>query len=363
MFIDDISFTFPGADSFESLTQLLRAKAAPFISWKEKVAGRIDDSSWKEIAEHLNDPRAFHKLDRTAKMAAVLLNPLRNSSIDSVFIGSARGATETWEKAHASMLEKGSVPVKTSPLTTLGNLASNAAAQNRLNVSSLTSSMTCGSGLQSLINGLKLMEGGVLNCFVAGGVEAPLTDFTYAQFEALGLLASAESEFPSKPLAKKRSNQLVLSEGGVLARISKKASPFRVSAYGEATETTVSPTAFASKAMHDSMEMAISKAGIQPDLIIAHAPGTVKGDQGELKAIQELFGEKMPVFSTKGYTGHTLGASGMVSVVFAMHFLNLGKLPEMRLFPDLAGERVNSVLINVTGFGGNSISLMLSKAG
>ena len=99
------------------------------------------------------------------------------------------------------------------------------------------------------------------------------------------------------------------------------------------------------------------------DLIICHAPGTVKGDAAELNAIDRLFKQIPALYSTKHITGHTLGASGALSAYFATLILNNKvnvSFPYETRLPKLPSN-IKSVLINAVGFGGNASSILLKS--
>ena len=113
------------------------------------------------------------------------------------------------------------------------------------------------------------------------------------------------------------------------------------------------------------MEMALKKANLtEVDSIIMHAPGTLKGDKSEYKAINTLFGEKLPhLISTKYTTGHTFGASGALSIELAILMLMHNKLINFpyESLPVGKPKEVKNIMINATGFGGNAVSIILSK--
>jgi 3-oxoacyl-[acyl-carrier-protein] synthase-1 len=110
------------------------------------------------------------------------------------------------------------------------------------------------------------------------------------------------------------------------------------------------------------------------DHINAHGTGTVHNDAAEAKAIHDLFGGEVPVVSTKGYTGHLLGAGGAVEAVFAITALERGWIPaslgadpvDEAIRIDVALERreldCRVVLSNSFGFGGSNVAVLLGVA-
>ena len=127
-----------------------------------------------------------------------------------------------------------------------------------------------------------------------------------------------------------------------------------------------------------AMKGALEKAGLSPDsidYINAHGTGTPNNDASESAAIQRLFGNRIPPFSsTKAFTGHTLGAAGGVEAVFSVLALHHGILyPNLNFNQPIAetglipvteyqtGVSIRSVLSNSFGFGGNNTSLLFRK--
>ena len=97
---------------------------------------------------------------------------------------------------------------------------------------------------------------------------------------------------------------------------------------------------------------------------VMHAPGTLRGDQSEYKAIQKLFGKELPhIISTKYTTGHTFGASGALSMELAILMLQHQKTIKLPYESEPCGnpETLKNIMVNATGFGGNAVSIILSK--
>ena len=116
-----------------------------------------------------------------------------------------------------------------------------------------------------------------------------------------------------------------------------------------------------SKTLQQSMKMALK--AIDPshvDVVFMHAPGTIKGDISELKAISRIFCNKKPFLTTnKWKLGHTFGASGMLSLelgVLMLQHQQVIAVPEQQ-----RPKKLKNVLINAVGFGGNAVSILLTK--
>lgn len=341
----------------------------PFEAWDAYWCARIPSSSILP-KEHFEgaDARYYDKLDLTGKMAVTLVKQLleQGAQPEHVSIGSARGATGILEQLHSTFAIGQRIPVQTSPLTTAGNIAAAAVHLNRLEVPSLTVSMTCSSAMHAIISALERMAVKRITEAIVGGVEAPVTQFTRAQFEVLRLLArhSDEAGSPCKPFAGDDVNRVVLAEGGALFSLSTHEGPWRIVGWGEAAEYLPTPVSLAGKALRQAMRLALATVdGAGVDLVIAHAPGTAQGDPEELAAIRECCGEHPRIVSGKYRTGHSLGASGALALAQALHALEHG-FPELDYLPiDNRGFREipKRVMVNSTGFGGNAAVLIVER--
>jgi 3-oxoacyl-(acyl-carrier-protein) synthase len=113
-----------------------------------------------------------------------------------------------------------------------------------------------------------------------------------------------------------------------------------------------------------SMKMALKNTNLEEvDAIVMHMPGTLKGDTSEYKAIQKLFGNELPMLTTnKWQVGHTFGASGMLNFEMAILMMQHNHFIEVPFAEKQNQKReIKKVLINAVGFGGNAVSVLLSK--
>ena len=111
-----------------------------------------------------------------------------------------------------------------------------------------------------------------------------------------------------------------------------------------------------------SMKMALGTTDPDDvDVIVMHAPGTMKGDLSEKAAIDKIFCRKAPFLTTnKWKVGHTFGASGMLSLELAILMMQHDEFigtPFDNYNP--APEKVKKVMVNAVGFGGNAVSILL----
>jgi 3-oxoacyl-[acyl-carrier-protein] synthase-1 len=244
-----------------------------------------------------------------------------------------------------------------------------------------TISTACSSSANAILVGSRLIENGVLDRVLVGGVDA-LTLFTINGFNSLMIL----DKTGCKPFDEER-NGLTLGEGaGFLVLESEwiinkeiKKTLCEVKGYGNACDafhqTASSPEG---DGAFLSMQKALLKAGITPDkidYINAHGTGTKNNDLSEGRAIERLCGDSVPYCSsTKSFTGHTLGAAGGIEAIFCVMAIehqciwpNLNfrqKMKELGFSPVTAYKNnipVRNVLSNSFGFGGNNASLIFSR--
>jgi 3-oxoacyl-(acyl-carrier-protein) synthase len=299
----------------------------------------------------------------------------------AISIGSSRGATGRTEHYHHEFLTTGDVAAAASPLTTLGNVASWVAYDaGSVGGAALSHSSTCSSAFQALGNALAWLRAGMAERFLAGGTEAPLTDFTLAQMHALGIYSPfAAPDFPCRPGAG-RPSTFVLGEGAAvfalekvsraaLAAPAQRAPLFVLESVGFGFEAIGSKTGLSPDGRHfqTAMRQALLQAGgalAAVDAVVLHSPGTPAGDAAERQAVRAVFGAELPdLVSNKWLLGHTLGASAALSLDFACQLLATQTWPAPPFATDLTPaptRPIRRVLINAAGFGGNAASALVS---
>lgn len=285
-------------------------------------------------------------------------------------LGSSRGATTLFEKYHSEFLSTGKTATLASPTTTLGNISSWVANDLQSTGAEISHSITCSTGLHAMINGVAWLKAGMADKFLVGGSEAPLTDFTIAQMVALKIYANNNVDYPCRSFdLQKKQNSLVLGEGAAVAtlEIGKTAEAIAfIEGIGYATEILEHNISISAEGtcFQKSMKMALQNTNLSDiDVIVMHAPGTIKGDLAENSAIQAVFGNHKPqLTSNKWKIGHTFGASGMLSIELAIlmmkhnYFIGIPFLGQLN-----EAVEINKVLVNAVGFGGNAVSILLSK--
>ncbi|WP_405384552.1 beta-ketoacyl synthase N-terminal-like domain-containing protein [Maribacter sp. LLG6340-A2] len=305
----------------------------------------------------------------------------QNTSNFGINMGSSRGATKLFEEYHQEFLNTGIASTLSSPTTTLGNISSWVSHDLGAIGPEISHSITCSTGLHSLLNGVAWLNSGMVNKFLIGASEAPLTNFTIAQMKALKIYAKAEArkeitgkeldkEFPCQALyLEKEANSMILGEAATVACLE----PGKVSnalavieGVGYATEILKHNTSISTNAecFQKSMKMAMGPLALTDiDAVVMHAPGTVKGDLSEYNAIKTVFGGSMPLLTTnKWKLGHTFATSGLLNLELAILMLRHDTFIPSPFFKNRVRKgKLKRVLINAVGFGGNAVSILLSK--
>lgn len=290
--------------------------------------------------------------------------------IFGINIGSSRGATDLFEKHHGEFLETGKTAIQASPATTLGNISSWVAQDLKSSGPEISHSITCSTALHALLNGVAWLRAGMADKFLVGGSEAPLTPFTIAQMQAMKIYSTAGGKYPCRAFDfDKKQNTMVLGEGAALACLELGRHPKAlavIEGIGYATEMLKHSVSISDDAecMQKSMLMALKDtAPEEVDAIVMHAPGTIKGDLSEYAAIQKVFGDKLPLLTTnKWKIGHTFGASGLLSLEFAVLMLQHDHFVGVPYLTDTPMQRpLKKILVNAVGFGGNAVSVLISN--
>ena len=298
-----------------------------------------------------------------------------------VNIGSSRGATTLFETYHKGFMERGHAETLTSPTTTLGNISSWVAHDLQTKGPTISHSITCSTALHAMLNGIAWLRSGMADKFLVGGSEAPLTPFTIAQMRAMKIYAKhsdgqsdrvgqATQQYPCQALdLNKDKNTMVLGEGASMACLalgSNENALAIIEGFGYATEPLEHPVSISADAECFQRSMKMALGDISPDkvdVIVMHAPGTIKGDQSEYNAIQKVFGDVMPALTTnKWKLGHTFGASGMLSIEMAILMLQHQTfIPVPFTQQPVLPIQLEYILVNAVGFGGNAVSVLLRK--
>ena len=344
---------------------------------KQVTVSKVSEQVEQQLTSIKNSSSNFKRLDRSVILAILAarnsvsgLNDLNGRW--GINLGSSRGATELFEGYLKDFDQNKKAKTLASPTTTLGNISTRVAQDLHINGMTLAHSVTCATAMHAVLNGVAWLKSEMVDAMLVGGAEAPLTPFTIAQMEALKLYSKETGEYPCRALdLDKTSNTMVLGEAAatsVLVRGQHPEAQALISGYGWGSETLDHHTSLSKNAdcFQQSMKQALVAAELETvDAIVMHAPGTILGDKAELEAIRTIFGNKIPFLATnKTLVGHTLGASGMLSMELGVQFLNHNSLISNPFYKQTSSKikPVQTVLVNAVGFGGNAVSLVLSKA-
>jgi 3-oxoacyl-(acyl-carrier-protein) synthase len=291
-----------------------------------------------------------------------------------VNIGSSRGATSLFEKYHSEFIQKGEASTLSSPTTTLGNISSWVAHDLQTQGPEISHSITCSTALHSLLNGVAWLRSGMANKFLVGGSEAPLTPFTIAQMKALKVysrfVSNSPEGYPCRALdLEKKQNSMVLGEAASMACLEMgnlDNALARIEGLGYATEILEHNISISSDAVCFQRSMAMALGKMDPkevDVVVLHAPGTIKGDLSEVAAIKKVFGKDIPALTTnKWKVGHSFGASGLLSLELAVLMLQHKEFIGVPFVGyDSVPKQINKIMVNAVGFGGNAVSILLGN--
>lgn len=344
----------------------------------ESWVGKLPEALQQEVEairlEHKNylhlDPSVLYAMF-VARLATQQAGWQQGSNF-GINIGSSRGATQLFEKYYDAFAKSGSATIHTSPATTLGNISSWVAQDLQNNGPEISHSITCSTAMHGILNGVAWLQSGMCSKFLVGGSEAALTPFTIAQMRALKTLSTLENtDYPCRAMdLEKKQNTMVLGEGAsaICLELGEKENALSyITGMGYATEKLKHAVSISAEAtcFQKSMKMALGDQNPDNvDAIVMHAPGTIAGDLTEYKAIENIFGEELPLLTTnKWKIGHTFGASGMLSLELGVFMLQNQKFVCSPFFsPSGKKKSFEKVLVNAVGFGGNAVSILLSKA-
>ena len=351
-----------------------------FLDHKNTLVAKLDDDSAAVIEALKQSDNKYKFLDKTVLFAmAASRKAIENAGwtqndIFGINIGSSRGATDLFEKHYKEYLETGKAQTLASPTTTLGNISSWVAHDLQSSGPEISHSITCSTALHAMLNGVAWLRAGMVDKFLVGGSEAPLTDFTIGQMRALKIYSNSEEAYPNQALNfEKNKNTMILGEGAAVCclEMGRKVNALAyIEGIGYATEILEHNISISAEAIcfQKSMKMALKHTDLlEVDIIVMHAPGTKAGDLTEYKAIQKVFDTDLPMLTTnKWKIGHTFGASGMLSVELAIlmlqhqQFIGVPFNSVRVLNPNKVAKPIRKVLVNSVGFGGNAVSILLS---
>ncbi|MHC5935128.1 beta-ketoacyl-ACP synthase [Nostoc sp.] len=300
----------------------------------------------------------------------------------AVVIGSSRSYQASWEMLARQMYGNAA----NFPLLSLGNWLDtlpqmNAiAAARQIGASGivLAPMAACATGIWSIAQAALLIQTGQCQQAIAGAVEAPITPLTLAGFQQMGALAKTGAY----PFDLHREG-LVLGEGAAVFVLesAELAKQRQAKVYGEILGFGLTNDAYhpnspepEGKSAIAAIKQCLERSCLTPadiDYIHAHGTATQLNDRIESMVIQRLFPQGVAVSSTKGSTGHTLGASGALGVAFSLMALQHQILPpciglqqpefDLNIVTAARLSKIRQVLCLSFGFGGQNAAIALAR--
>ncbi|WP_445626989.1 beta-ketoacyl-ACP synthase [Nostoc sp. DSM 114167] len=358
-------------------------------SWRNLIAGKSGIRLHQPFSEFTplplgligEQPSELTRLTRMVVASALqdsgLVAPLADCA---VVIGSSRSYQASWEKLARQMYNAENFPVSSlgNWLDTLPHINAIAAAR-QIGASGivLAPMAACTTGIWSIAQAAMLIQTGQCQQAIAGAVEAPITPLTLAGFQQMGALAKTGAY----PFDLHREG-LVLGEGAAVFVLesAELAKQRQAKVYGEILGFSLTNDAYHSNSPEPEAKSAIAaikqcleRSCLLPgdiDYIHAHGTATQLNDQMESMVIQRLFPQGVAVSSTKGSTGHTLGASGAIGVAFSLMALKHQILPpclglqqpefDLDIVTSARISKIRQVLCLSFGFGGQNAAIALA---
>ncbi|WP_291258918.1 beta-ketoacyl-ACP synthase II [Fusobacterium sp.] len=364
-----------------------------------QIAGEVKDFDPTEFGI---EKKEIKKLARNTQFAIAatkmalddskLVIDENNAEEVGVVVSSGIGGIEVFEAQHQAMLEKGVRRI--SPFTIPAMIANMAAGNIGIyfgakgpNKSVVTA---CAAGTHSVGEAFEMIKNGRAKVMIAGGTEAAITPFAMNAFANMKALSTRndEPEKASRPFTADRDG-FVMGEGaGVLILEDLESAKARgakiyaeIVGYGETCDAyhITSPVDGGEGAAR-AFKMALKEGNIaleEVDYINAHGTSTPANDKNETAAIKSVFGEhakELMVSSTKGATGHGLGAAGGIEAVIIAKTIYEGVVPptvnydnpdpvcDLNYVPNKAVEKeINVAMSSSLGFGGHNAVIAMRK--
>ena len=351
-------------------------------------------------AETLLGRKAARRLDRFVQLAIVAAREaVTDAGLDpqtwdgarvGVVFGCGMGGSATWEQQHSRLLADG--PAKVSPLLipmivpnmVAGHLAMEFGALGP----NLVTATACASGATAIGVARDLLRSGACDVVLTGGTEAGVTPLAIAGFAQMGALSGRTDEpaAASRPFDVGRDGFVAAEAAGVLvleraddARARKARPHALLAGYGASADghhiTAPDPEgAGAARAV----QAALDDAGLAPADVAhvnAHGTSTPLNDVAESRTIERVIGDHVAITSTKGVTGHALGAAGAIEAAFTVLTVEHGLIPPTANLdsqdPDVhldvvakapREQRVEAAVSDSFGFGGQNAVLVFTAA-
>ena len=364
-----------------------------------KIAGEVKDF---DAAEAFPSPKEVRRTDRFAQFGIHAgWQALNDSKLNleqvnrdrvGAMIGSGIGGLATLETQHKTLLDRG--PGRMSPFfipMMILNMASGMfSLYHGLRGPNVATCSACATANHAIGEAWRTLAMGDADVMFAGGTEAAVLPTAMGGFAAMKALSTRNDDplHASRPFDAGRDG-FVMGEGaGVLvlenfehAKARKARIYCEIAGYGNTADAHhMSAPAPEGEGGARAMQMALDSGGLNPEdisYINAHGTSTPQGDVCETQAIKSVFGEharRLAVSSTKGATGHMLGAAGGVEMAVCCKALETDTVPptinyvtsdpdcDLDYVPNEARQmEVNAIANNSFGFGGHNACLVAKK--
>ena len=354
------------------------------------------------VPEEHFERREAKRLDRYSQYAIIAAREAwKDSGLDKekenmervgVVVGSGIGGIDTIEQENRKCVEKG--PDRVSPMyipmAILNMATGNVAIELGAKGESISMVTACASGTHCIGESYRMIKHGYQDVMVAGGTEASITPLSVAGFMNIKALSKSEDKNRASIPFDKERNGFVMGEGaGVLIleeyehAIKRGAKIYaEIVGYGATSDAYhITSPAPDGEGGARAMKLAMQEAQISPEEITyinAHGTSTHLNDACETMAIKTALGDdasrKVMVSSTKGHTGHLLGAAGGVEAVVCAKAIQEGFVPatinyqvpdeecDLDIVPNEGRNvEVKYAMSNSLGFGGHNSTILLKK--
>ena len=352
-------------------------------------------------AEHM-DPKSVRRLERFTQLAlAVSRQAMTDAGITvdeanaeriGVVMNTGGGGTSLVEREKLVLDSKG--PSRVSPLFVPMMMPNIGACQVSIDLGlrgpAITSTAACASGVQAVVDAIRVIREGDADVVVAGGSESAITALSISAMANMRALSrrNAAPEQASRPFDIDRDG-FVFGEGAVALVLERRehAEARGARIYAEALGGAVTADAYhitapepEGRGASRAMARALERAALAPediDYICAHATATPVGDVAECRGIRRAFGahaDRLAVSAPKSMVGHLMGAAGALSAVVAVMAIYTGVIPptinvdkqdpecDVDCVPKVArAARVRAAIANGFGFGGQNIVAVFAK--
>ncbi|MEM5345102.1 beta-ketoacyl-[acyl-carrier-protein] synthase family protein [Paraburkholderia azotifigens] len=383
--LDDVSAAL--RDGRSGITRVDAWRARGFGSQVAGVASVDGEPPFdRKLERFMGDTARFacHAARKAISDAGLDPAALRSPHVGAV-LGSGVGAMSAYDAAVAVANARGvdKMPPYTVPQAMSSTASANVAQAFGIEGVTYSPSSACTTSALAIGQAMQLIQTGRQRIVLAGGSEC-LHDNMTLMFDAMHALSRRFNDTPehaSRPYDTARDGFVIASGGGVLVlealdhALARGARIYaELTGFGHSTDGTgmVSPHA---AGIARAMQSALDEAGVRPDYVNAHAPSTPLGDIEELRALQTVFGADVPPFSsTKGQTGHPLGACGAHEAIYTLLMMRDGFIAgtagieqieplaqQLPLVQATRQARIDHALSVSFGFGGSCASLMFAR--